>query len=275
MKRNKFPNHKKAFTLIELLVVVAIISLLTSIVLNSLAGARMKANDAKIAQDLRQFRIAAELYYNDNHSYPPISMVNQENVFSYKNESNTLSNKLVFFVKTAEASILPHHATALCDNFDKVADSLVNLKYLSSRPVHPYDNDASGICYKAVSSNVSFASYAVLTTQVSTTGGNLSKRTGFIVGDTSLGGINSINSAVSGVLKSDGSIERGYPAGSDGAGSPFDSSGNMTSIDSIGGITDGSPTASGGISGFVDTVASYFNPPPLPPPVPPYTPIVQ
>ena len=43
--------------------VLAIISLLSAIVLSSLADARMKANDAKIAQDLRQFRIAAEMYY--------------------------------------------------------------------------------------------------------------------------------------------------------------------------------------------------------------------
>src|SRR3989338_1593038 len=61
---------RRGFTLIELLVVVAIIGLLSSIVLTSLNGARVKARDAKRMEDLRQIRIAIELFYDDNNYYP-------------------------------------------------------------------------------------------------------------------------------------------------------------------------------------------------------------
>jgi len=58
------------FTLIELLVVIAIISLLSSVVLSSLSGARANSRDARRLQDINQIRTALELYYNDNGQYP-------------------------------------------------------------------------------------------------------------------------------------------------------------------------------------------------------------
>lgn len=60
----------KGFTLIELLVVVAIIGLLSSVVLASLNGARMKARDTKRMADLSQIRTALEMYFNDYGYYP-------------------------------------------------------------------------------------------------------------------------------------------------------------------------------------------------------------
>jgi type II secretion system protein G len=67
-----FFNKKKSggFTLIELLVVVAIIGILSSVVLASLNGARLKARTTRSIEDLNQLRTALELYYNDNGSYP-------------------------------------------------------------------------------------------------------------------------------------------------------------------------------------------------------------
>ena len=66
--------HKhSSFTLIELLVVVAIIGLLLSIVLVSLNNARMKARDARRISDMRQIRLALEMYYNTYGRYPSIS----------------------------------------------------------------------------------------------------------------------------------------------------------------------------------------------------------
>jgi len=61
---------KKGFTLIELLVVVAIISLLTTIVLVNVRGAKAKAHDANIQSSMHQVRNAAEIsYVNSNESY--------------------------------------------------------------------------------------------------------------------------------------------------------------------------------------------------------------
>lgn len=54
---------KKGFTLVELLIVIAIIGVLSSIVLNALSGARTKAADSKIKQQLVGFRRAAEIFY--------------------------------------------------------------------------------------------------------------------------------------------------------------------------------------------------------------------
>ena len=64
----KTKNSKKiqAFTLIELLVVISIISLLSSIVLASLAGARDAARYAKVQLDVRQIINGVELFASDN-----------------------------------------------------------------------------------------------------------------------------------------------------------------------------------------------------------------
>ncbi|MEI6553159.1 MAG: type II secretion system protein [bacterium] len=249
---NKKKNLKKAFTLIELLVVIAIISLLSAVVLNSLAGARMKANDAKISEDLRQFRIAAELYFNDNHTYPPtdgsVSLKNQNSDYlRYSSNESGWSNKLSFFIRTVEAASVGHTKTALCKNFDNVALALVSRKYLATVPIHPYDDDSKGICYKAVNAATSFAAYAVLTTQVSVQGTNYNKRTGFILGDTSSTGTSLIASPA--FTPSD---ERPYPVDSAGAVPSSVSS----SVDAVAGITAGAPAAPSGISGIIYSVTN-------------------
>lgn len=56
--------------MIELLVVIAIIGLLSSVVLASLNGARVKARNARRIADMKQMQTALELYYNDNNAYP-------------------------------------------------------------------------------------------------------------------------------------------------------------------------------------------------------------
>lgn len=63
-------KNNGGFTLIELLVVIAIISVLSSLVFASLSSARMSARDAQRISDIRQIRIALELYRNENGYYP-------------------------------------------------------------------------------------------------------------------------------------------------------------------------------------------------------------
>lgn len=62
--------NKKGFTLIELLVVVAIIGILATIVLTSLASARAKARDAAIQAALSGARTTLEMYNLDHDEYP-------------------------------------------------------------------------------------------------------------------------------------------------------------------------------------------------------------
>ena len=242
-QKNKISRRtfQKAFTLIELLVVIAIISLLSAVVLNSLASARMKANDTKISEDLRQFRIAAELYFNDNHVYPPgvtlTASLNKQNIFADKNSDNGWAKRLSFFVKTAEAAIVTHNITKLCANFDTMAIEMVSKKYLSTVPIHPYDNDAKGVCYKAVNSGSTFSAYAPLTTMINVGGGSISKRTGFILGDTSPAGIGDLISKTS----SYDSSETPYPIGTNG-----NTATDVTkSADTVYGISSGFSGSSG------------------------------
>jgi general secretion pathway protein G len=70
MKPHKKNKYNRGFTLIELLVVISIISILSSVVLASINTARVNARDAKRISDLRQIRIALELYRNTNGDYP-------------------------------------------------------------------------------------------------------------------------------------------------------------------------------------------------------------
>ncbi len=62
--------NKKGFTLIELLVVVAVIGVLASVVLSSLNTARAKTRDAKRLSDMKQVRVALELFYNNHGKFP-------------------------------------------------------------------------------------------------------------------------------------------------------------------------------------------------------------
>lgn len=63
-------SYKRGFTLIELLVVIAIIGILSSVVLASLNSARQKGRDARRISDISQIRLALELYYDSNSTYP-------------------------------------------------------------------------------------------------------------------------------------------------------------------------------------------------------------
>jgi type II secretion system protein G len=77
-----FNRNNKGFTLIELLVVISIIALLSSIVLASLVSAREKAKVAAYVQNVKQFKLALEMYKNDKGHYP----------FEETNDYNSIHN---------------------------------------------------------------------------------------------------------------------------------------------------------------------------------------
>ncbi len=88
------------FTLLELLVVVAIIGILSSVVLASLNGARMKARDSKRISDLRQIKTALELFYDTNGYYPQSGCGWDCNGYRYSNNSswNSLASDLAPYI---------------------------------------------------------------------------------------------------------------------------------------------------------------------------------
>jgi prepilin-type N-terminal cleavage/methylation domain-containing protein len=91
---NLFRNFKKinnGFTLIELLVVIAIISLLSSIIISSLNSARMKARDTRRIQDLRQIKLALEMYKNDKDYYPSSISVCDDQPFDWCISTNSVN----------------------------------------------------------------------------------------------------------------------------------------------------------------------------------------
>jgi prepilin-type N-terminal cleavage/methylation domain-containing protein len=69
-----FPSPKRAFTLIELLVVISIISLLISILLPSLQGARTAAHRTASMSNMRQIAIAMTGYSADHKDRLPFGV---------------------------------------------------------------------------------------------------------------------------------------------------------------------------------------------------------
>ena len=65
----KTQRKTKAFTLIELLVVIAIIAILAAMLLPALSKARMKARSINCINNIKQLRLFAIMYENDNDEF--------------------------------------------------------------------------------------------------------------------------------------------------------------------------------------------------------------
>lgn len=63
-------TQTSGFTLIEILVVISIIGILAALLLANMAGIRGRAADAKLKNNMTQFRTALRYYYNENQNYP-------------------------------------------------------------------------------------------------------------------------------------------------------------------------------------------------------------
>lgn len=59
-------HRRRGFSLVELLVVIALIAILASLLLPALRGARQCAVAARCASNLRQFGLAAQMYWDDH-----------------------------------------------------------------------------------------------------------------------------------------------------------------------------------------------------------------
>jgi type II secretion system protein G len=63
-------KSKSGFTLIELIIVIAIIGILTALIMPNFMAGRIRARDSAKKSDLRSFKQALQMYYNDYQSYP-------------------------------------------------------------------------------------------------------------------------------------------------------------------------------------------------------------
>ncbi len=62
----------RGFTLLELLVVMVVIGLLVGLLCPALWAAREKSRVTKVKAELRQIDFALEMYFVDQHGYPPV-----------------------------------------------------------------------------------------------------------------------------------------------------------------------------------------------------------
>ncbi len=186
--QRKVSNTREGgFTLIELLVVLAIVAILAATVLASLNASRLKANDSRRDEDMRNVKSAIELYgAKYNYDYSGL-VVGFSSYVAYsdkkglaKEEDSKMFNLLSKGTKIAEAQTVDEG----CANFQSMAAKLVADEFLASVPRDPQDSDT--ICYKAYATtgvddnDIIIAGYA-LTSREYLRAPSFNKRTGFLV----------------------------------------------------------------------------------------------
>ncbi len=192
--KKTMPKLVCGFTLVELLVVLSIISFLASIILASMQSARDKAVGAKITEDLRQVKIAAELYYGDKQNYNFSFLDNIDRDILVDNKQPVTRSFDFNLIEKADAQT---PAPPACVLFNSIAGNLYAGRYLSNIPIHPRQDYSKNICYKAAktSDGTIFTAYAETPTTFYVGGSPTYKRVGFVVGDTSVPNLNRIREA--------------------------------------------------------------------------------
>ncbi len=131
-------KKEKGFTLIELLVVIAVIGILASVIMVSLNSARAKARDARRIADMKAVSTALYFYYDTYGTYPRIS---------------------------------PLTTNQWSDNFNAMAQDLVNAGFLGSVPVPPSGGGYNYFNYGSGSGGIGGILHTTLETVSPTTKG--------------------------------------------------------------------------------------------------------
>ncbi len=121
-------KNNQGFTLIELLVVISIISVLSSMAIVSLNGARMKARDALRKADMSQLRTALALYYDDHNQYPVCSSTWNPSNPPYFGATNNCYNTVL--TSNISGGTHPILSPMPKDPLNPMNDDTVSLNYL-------------------------------------------------------------------------------------------------------------------------------------------------
>lgn len=116
IKKIKIIKNSQGFSLIELLVVIAIIGVLASIIANSLIISRLKANDAKRQEELKQMKTALAQYAADNNDeYPDPDGANPANTCT---SADTAQAGCIFATTDGDNPLKPEYMSSVVKTLD-------------------------------------------------------------------------------------------------------------------------------------------------------------
>lgn len=110
-------KSNRGFTLIELLVVIAIIGILSSVVLASLNGARKKGRDARRIADIKQLRVALEMYADANLTEYPDALTSLAPTYIATVPTDPQTAASYAYDNLTNAAAVCVVATGVCSNY--------------------------------------------------------------------------------------------------------------------------------------------------------------